>query len=43
MEESNLYIDRITKNKLLKIAKRNNMSAVAQIRFWVKENKGVSK
>jgi hypothetical protein len=37
MEESNLYIDKITKKKLLKIAKRNNMSAVAQIRFWVRK------
>lgn len=43
MEESNLYIDKNTKKKLLQIAKRNNMSAVAQIRVWVKENKGVSK
>ena len=36
MEESNLYIDKNTKKKLLRIAKRNNMSVVAQIRFWVK-------
>ena len=35
MEESNLYVDKMTKNKLSILAKRKNMSMIGLIRYWI--------